>query len=103
MIEGLDLTDSRNFARGVPHEWFTHLRREAPVYWHEEVDGPGFWAVSRHAECVEVNRDAKLFSSWAGATFLWETPPDLLEQHRLMMVNMDPPMHTRYRRLVNKG
>ena len=103
MTGQLDLTDSRNFAHGVPHDWFAHLRRESPVFWHDETDGPGFWAVTRHAECVEVNRDPKLFSSWAGGTFLWETPPDLLEQHRLMMVNMDPPVHTRYRRLVNKG
>ena len=103
MLDGMDLTDSRNFAGGVPHDWFARMRREAPVFWHEEAAGPGFWAVTRHADCVAVNRDAKAFSSSAGGTFLWETPPELLEQHRLMMVNMDPPMHTRYRRLVNKG
>ncbi|MHB8682227.1 MAG: cytochrome P450 [Acidimicrobiales bacterium] len=103
VTEQLDLTDSRTFADGVPHDRLARMRREAPVFWHDERDGPGFWAVLRHAECIEVNRDAGRFSSWQGATFLWETPPDLLEQHRLMMVNMDPPIHTRYRRLVNKG
>ena len=30
-------------------------------------------------------------------------PEESLEQQRLMMLNMDPPLHTRYRRLVNKG
>ncbi len=99
----IDLTDSRNFVSGVPYEWFAHLRRTAPAYWHEEVDGPGFWAITRHEDCVTVNRDAQRFSSYRKGTFLWETPEDQLEQQRLMMVTMDPPLHTRYRRLVNKG
>jgi cholest-4-en-3-one 26-monooxygenase len=99
----VDLTDSRNFVEGVPHEWFAYLRRNAPAYWHEEADGPGFWAVTRHEDCVAVNRDAQRFSSYRKGTFLWETPEEQLEQQRLMMVTMDPPLHTRYRRLVNKG
>jgi cholest-4-en-3-one 26-monooxygenase len=99
----IDLTDSRNFVAGVPYEWFAYLRRHDPAYWHEEADGPGFWAITRHEDCVTVNRDAQRFSSSRKGTFLWETPEDQLEQQRLMMVTMDPPLHTRYRRLVNKG
>ncbi len=99
----IDLTDSRNFVAGVPYEWFAYLRHNAPAYWHEETDGPGFWAITRHEDCVTVNRDAQRFSSYRKGTFLWETPEEQLEQQRLMMVTMDPPVHTRYRRLVNKG
>jgi cholest-4-en-3-one 26-monooxygenase len=99
----VDLTDSRTFVPGVPYEWFAYLRSHAPAYWHEESDGPGFWAITRHEDCVTVNRDAHRFSSYRKGTFLWETPEDQLEEQRLMMVTMDPPMHTRYRRLVNKG
>jgi cholest-4-en-3-one 26-monooxygenase len=99
----IDLTDSRNFVSGVPYEWFAHLRRHAPAYWHEEAAGPGFWAITRHEDCVMVNRDAQRFSSYRKGTFLWDTPEEQLEQQRLMMVTMDPPLHTRYRRLVNKG
>jgi cholest-4-en-3-one 26-monooxygenase len=99
----IDLTDSRSFVAGVPHEWFAYLRQHAPAYWHDERDGPGFWAITRHADCVAVNRDAQRFSSYRKGTFLWEMPEEQLEQHRLMMVTMDPPLHTRYRRLVNKG
>jgi len=99
----IDLTDSRNFVAGVPHEWFAHLRANAPAFWHDEADGPGFWAITRYEDCVTVNRDAGLYSSYRGGTFLWETPEEQLEQQRLMMVTMDPPLHTRYRRLVNKG
>ncbi len=99
----IDLTDSRNFVDGVPHHWFAFLRRNAPVWWHEERDGPGFWAVTSHAGCTTVNRDAEHFSSSRRATFIWELAEDELVQQQLMMVNMDPPLHTRYRRLVNKG
>jgi len=99
----IDLTDSRNFVTGVPYEWFAYLRRHVPAYWHEETDGPGFWAITRHEDCVTVNRDAQRFSSYRKGTFLWETPEAQLEEQRLMMVTMDPPLHTRYRRLVNKG
>jgi cholest-4-en-3-one 26-monooxygenase len=99
----IDLTDSRNFVSGVPYEWFAYLRSTAPAYWHEEADGPGFWAVTRHEDCVTVNRDAQRFSSYRKGTFLWDTPEEQLEQQRLLMVTMDPPLHTRYRRLVNKG
>ena len=104
MLPGdIDLTDSRAFVDGVPHDWFRWLRQNAPAYWHEEADGPGFWAVTCYEDCVAVNRDAQRFSSHRKGTFLWEMPEDLLEQHRLMMVTMDPPVHTHYRRLVNKG
>jgi cholest-4-en-3-one 26-monooxygenase len=99
----IDLTRSENFVDGVPHQWFAFLRHNAPVWWHEERDGPGFWAVTTHADCTTVNRDSEHFSSGRRATFIWELAEDDLAQHQLMMVNMDPPLHTRYRRLVNKG
>ncbi len=102
-LDTIDLTDKDVFVRGVPHEWFASLRRDAPVYWHDEADGPGFWCVTRYEDVVTVNRDNQLFSSNRGAVFMWDLPPEDLEQQRLMMLNMDPPIHTRYRRLVNKG
>jgi cholest-4-en-3-one 26-monooxygenase len=99
----IDLTDSKPFADRVPHEWFAFLRKNAPVWWQEESDGPGFWAVTSHADCTTVNRDYEHFSSHKKATFIWELPEDQLVQQQLVMLNMDPPLHTRYRRLVNKG
>ena len=91
------------FAKRVPHEWFAFLRQNAPVWWHEEEDGPGFWAVTTLAEATQVNRDYEHFSSARKATYLWDLAEDDLAQQQLIMLNMDPPLHTRYRRLVNKG
>ena len=104
-LEEIDLVDGRNFVAGVPHQWFAELRREAPVYWHPEEVAPrgGFWAVTRYDDCVTVNRDWEHFSSARRGSLFNEMDDDQLAQQQLMMVNMDPTMHTRYRRLVNKG
>ena len=98
----VDLTDSSTYVPGVPHEYLASLRRRG-VVWQDEANGPGFWAVTRYADCVIVNRDYEHFSSALKAVFIWDLPEEELGQQQLMMLNMDPPLHTRYRRLVNKG
>ncbi len=102
-LSDIDLTDPESYVDAVPHQWFAYLRANAPVWWHEETDGPGFWCVTKYDDCVTVNRDYDTFSSARKATFIWDMPEEAIEQQRLMMLNMDPPLHTRYRRLVNKG
>ena len=99
----VDLTDPEVFVSSVPHELFAELRRTSPVFWHEEKGGPGFWSVMRHNDLVTVNRDSATFSSYKGGSLMMSWEGEVLEQQRLMMLNMDPPMHTRYRRLVNRG
>jgi cholest-4-en-3-one 26-monooxygenase len=99
----VDLSDSASYVPGVPHAWLTYLRRHDPVHWQEEEGGPGFWAVTRYEDCVTVNRDYERFSSAARGTMPFEMPDEDIAQQGLMMLNMDPPLHTRYRRLVNKG
>ena len=73
------------------------------MHWQDEEGGPGFWAVTRYEDCVTVNRDYERFSSAARGTMPFEMPDEDIAQQGLMMLNMDPPLHTRYRRLVNKG
>lgn len=99
----IDLNDVDCFNDGVPHEWFTHLRREDPVYWQPERDGPGFWNVTKYADVVAVSRQPDLFSSWLGATNSFDLNQEELEQSRLLMLNMDPPKHGKFRRLVSRG
>jgi len=54
VVRDLDLTDARIFKQGFPHDVFTTLRREAPVYWQvfpSDFRGehdPGFWVLSRY-------------------------------------------------------
>jgi cholest-4-en-3-one 26-monooxygenase len=102
-VTPVDLSDSRSFVSSVPHEWLTHLRRHDPVHWQDEPGGPGYWAVTKYHDCVTVNRDFERFSSATQGTMPFELGADEVAQQSLMMLNMDPPLHTRYRRLVNKG
>jgi cholest-4-en-3-one 26-monooxygenase len=101
----IDLCDPDNFVAAVPHEAFARLRRDTPVQWHPEPASPagGFWSVTRYEDCVTVNRDYEHFSSYRSSALFHDMDEEGLAQQRMMMLNMDPPMHTRYRRLVNKG
>jgi cholest-4-en-3-one 26-monooxygenase len=102
-VAPVDLSDSRSYVAGVPHAFLAYLRRQDPVHWQDEPGGPGFWAITRYEDCVTVNRDYERFSSAAQGTMPFEMGADEIAQQGLMMLNMDPPLHTRYRRLVNKG
>jgi cholest-4-en-3-one 26-monooxygenase len=101
-IEDINLIDMDQYVEGVPHEQFARLRSHGP-FWHEEPEGPGFWAFTRYADVVRINQDNHTFSSHRRTALLPEMPEEDLAQQQLMMLNMDPPMHTRYRLLVNKG
>ena len=99
----MDLYDPEIYAERVPHEEFAVLRREAPVYWHREADGPGFWALTKYEDIVTVSQDSQTFSSYRGGTNIDDVPEDALAMIRTLMLNMDPPKHTVYRRLVATG
>jgi cholest-4-en-3-one 26-monooxygenase len=103
-LEDIDLSDLNTFVDGVPFESFRYLRREAPVFFHPEPEGKfgGFWCVTGYDDCVTVNRDWEHFTSTRGTLF-HDFDEETAAQQGLMMLNMDPPLHTRYRRLVNKG
>ncbi|MEM7542988.1 MAG: cytochrome P450 [Pseudomonadota bacterium] len=104
----VDLSDDQSFANGFPHDFFTWLRANAPIYWHEPTavtpDGEGFWVVSRYADVNAIIMDPKTFSSdkagerSGGGTAIKDevTAGKLLNQ-------TDDPYHKRLRALVNKG
>ena len=101
-LSDINLVDPDIFVEGVPHEQFTFLRREAPVFWHEDALG-GFWALTKHDDVVHANRDAKTFSSYARSALYNVEDEESLNQVRLMMLNLDPPDHTKLRKIVNRG
>ena len=101
-LDGIDLL-AATWGRGVPHDQFDRLRAEAPVYWHPEADDTGFWALTKHADVKAVSHDSATFSSELGGTFIPTADEEALASLRLTILNMDPPKHHRYRRLVSKG
>lgn len=106
-IDELDVISARIYGeQGYPHEAWRRLRREAPVHWHTPPGYRPFWAVTKHADIIEVSKQPKVFRSAgrfilfpelaeAGGPSLEEAPP------LRMLVNMDPPEHRDYRRLVS--
>ena len=104
---GIDLTDLDAFQRGDHHEWFKRLRAEEPVAWHELPNAKGFWNVVTHPDVLTVNRDSALFSSEkenvTGFYNVDELPMAAGDLRGVMLLVTDPPKHTRYRKLVNKG
>ncbi|MEE8509113.1 MAG: cytochrome P450 [Myxococcota bacterium] len=102
-LNDVDLTDADLFQQAVPHDMFRLLRREAPVYWHEENRGRGFWAITKHADLRAISKNPALFSSERGGTLRDDPTPADLPLIRSILINMDPPRHRRYRSLVNKG
>jgi cholest-4-en-3-one 26-monooxygenase len=105
-LSDINLLDRDAFTKGVPHDWFTWLRANAPVFKHPEPDGPGFWVFTKYDDVVAIGRDGQTFSSdqkRGGVVVLEETLPNEFEGGGNLMLTMDAPEHTRYRKLVNRG
>ncbi len=96
-----DITSHDAYTSGVPHATFQRLRETDPVHWTPEADGSGFWSILRHDDCLQVSRDVATFTSTGGIR-LEEMDEDEAAARKTMM-EMDPPEHTRLRRLVNRG
>ena len=101
-LADVDLADHDRFVEAVPHAMFALLRREDPVHWNPEPDGPGFWAVTKYEDIKEVHRDWETFSSEVGGTSLEDLEPEHVEA-RKSMIDMDPPRHNQLRAIVAKG
>jgi cytochrome P450 len=98
-LDAIDLSDHDAFLEAVPHEWFKVLRREDPVHWNEERDGPGFWAVTRYEDIRHVHRTPDVYSSEIGGTSLEDLEPEYIEA-RKSMIDMDPPRHDELRGML---
>jgi cholest-4-en-3-one 26-monooxygenase len=99
----MDVYDLDSYQRAIPHDVFGRLRKESPVNFNPEPSGPGFWAVTKYADVVTISKDPKTFSSARGGTNLTELAPEDLSVVQMLMVNMDPPRHNKFRNLVSKG
>ncbi len=105
-LDEIDLLDRDVFARGVPHEWFTYLRKHQPLFHHPEPHGPGFWVVTKHADVRAIGRDPTTYSSdqdRGGITPLEDPEVPVPDPGIKVLIAMDPPEHTRFRKLVSHG
>jgi len=99
----IDLVSTSSYAQGHPWDQYAWLRANDPVHWHQEPDGPGFWAITKYQDIREISRRPKLFSSYRRGVMMGEADDDALGAQRLMMLSMDPPEHDRFKLLVSRG
>ena len=111
--EGFDPTDPLLCEQSVPLAEFMELRRTAPVWWVAQDEGAsagfddaGYWAVTRHADVAAVSKNSKDFSSAENGAIIRFAPDmtrDQVELQQVMLINQDPPTHTRTRQLISRG
>ncbi|MDG2261824.1 MAG: cytochrome P450, partial [Actinomycetota bacterium] len=95
-----DITSHDSWVEGPPLKTFARLRDDEPVTWCDEQDGPGYWAITRYQDILDVSRDVSTFTSRKGIR-LEDMNAEETAARRTMM-ELDPPDHTRLRRLVTK-
>ncbi|HUJ08010.1 MAG TPA: cytochrome P450 [Streptosporangiaceae bacterium] len=107
--EGFDVTDPDLYAHRVPNDELAELRRAAPIWWNSQPDSgfddDGFWVVSKHADIMEISRNSDLFGSWENTAIIRHGGDikDSIDLQRLILLNIDPPHHTKLRQIVSRG
>jgi len=110
--EGFDFTDPDLYVHRVPADELSELRRVSPVWWNPQprgasgFDDEGYWVVTKHADVLEVSRDSGLYSSQEKTAIIRhaeQVTEESLAMQRLIMLNLDPPLHTKVRAIVSRG
>ena len=112
-VDEIDLSDIEFWRRPWPEREgaFLTLRRERPLAFFEEPDlrevtaiapppGPGYRAVTRHADVVEISRHPDIYRSSPGAVSITDMPEELVDYFS-GMISTDNPRHARLRRIVS--
>ena len=109
---GFDFTDPDIHTARVPAEELAELRRAAPVWWVAQphgsagFDDDGYWAVTRHADVMAVSKMPEVYSSWENTALIRLREgdgPESIELQRFILLNIDPPQHTKLRGIVSRG
>ncbi|MCB1704857.1 MAG: cytochrome P450 [Halioglobus sp.] len=100
-----NLLDPDTYANGMPYAKLREIRDAGPVVKLEDpLTGVPYWAVTHIAEMDYVSKNPKLFSSAARSAFPMEYDPDMVSGiHSQTIINMDPPLHQKVRRIVRNA
>ncbi|WP_296394151.1 cytochrome P450 [Williamsia sp.] len=113
MHDGFDFTSPDLLVKGLPVDEFAQLRKTAPVWWNAQKPGTGggfhdggYWVVTKHEHIREISKnDAQWSTNDNGVIMRFEDdmPPEALEITKALLINNDPPSHTRLRKLVSRA
>jgi cholest-4-en-3-one 26-monooxygenase len=99
----LVLHDPATYSHGFPYDEFRRLRDEDPVSHHDHPAwSDGYWAVTRHADVQRVSRDWSAFKN-SPHPFLPDTEQYGEDGSSLLMISLDPPEHTKLRKIISSG
>jgi cytochrome P450 len=101
-----NLLDPDTYSQGMPYKKLSDMRKESgPVIKMEDpITGVPYWAILGREEMDFVSKKPQLFSSAEKTGFPMEFPQDLIETiFRLQIINMDPPDHVKYRKIVRRA
>lgn len=99
----LDIATPEHYeTHGYPHREWTYLRHHAPVFWYERPNVDPFWAITKHADIIELSKQPTRFLNEPRiAVFTNDIPPPE-ERSVRHLLNMDPPDHGKYRLVSSK-
>jgi cytochrome P450 len=97
----INLLDPGAYRKGQPFAQMAWLQEHDPVHWHTEPnDGPGFWALTRHADVRTVHSNPKIFASHPTITVQDSFAPG--DENHPHLICSDPPHHTAHRRFMGE-
>ncbi|MEJ9077293.1 cytochrome P450 [Gordonia malaquae] len=111
--EGWDFTNPDMLQQGLPVKEFAELRKTAPVWWNAQLPGKGggfhdggYWVVSKLDDIREISKNADDWSANANGVIMRfddEMPAEQIEVTKALLINHDPPEHTRLRKIVSRA
>lgn len=111
--EGWDFTSPDLLVEGIPVQEFAQLRKVAPVWWNAQEAGKGggfhdggYWVVSKHAHIREISKNNADWSTNTNGVIMRfddEMTQEQIDVTKALVINHDPPEHTRLRKLVSKA
>jgi cholest-4-en-3-one 26-monooxygenase len=98
----LDVASPEHYEQnGYPHREWRWLRANDPVFWYERANVEPFWAITKHADIIEIGKQPTVFLNAPRlAVFTLDLPPPAEGESRHLL-NMDPPDHAKYRRVTS--
>ena len=108
-LDAFNIVHPEHYAEhGYPHDVWTWMRREDPVFWWDRGEGRPFWAITKREDLVEISTQPLRFANGPRLTIMHVPEPSEVQQREMQqlfpatLIQMDPPKHQAFRKLVNE-